>query len=124
MATDPFWVTLAIESGVMFRCRIGPVAEPIGDWLQIHRRIAGMSLENLPLFVGGATVLVQNLMGNVELANIVKKRAPAKLVELITADSKLFTEKLGVGPYSFGVAAGQSVMIVHVLEQLDQVVRT
>ena len=121
LASNSFGVTRSIKAGMMFRRCLSPVPEPVRDRFEVDGRLSGVGLENCPLLICGSPVLVQDLGGDFELSNVVEKRSPAQLVEIITAHTEFFGEQLRIGPYAFGVAPREPVVLIHVLQQLHQV---
>lgn len=69
-----------------------------------------MTTDDLPLLVGRASVLVQDLLGDFELADVVDQRGPSELGRVLGLELHLLGDEVGVGADPFGVTPGHSIV--------------
>ena len=69
-----------------------------------------MALEDLPLFIGGLALLVQDLRWNPQLPDVVDERRPVQLLPVCRGEVHLLGDEVGVASHSLGMAAGLAVV--------------
>ena len=69
-----------------------------------------MALDDLELLVCELALLVQDLRGNLDLADVVQQRGPAQTLQRVLAQVHLLTDHLGVRPDPLRVPTGESVV--------------
>ncbi len=69
-----------------------------------------MLLDDGELVIGEPTGLVQDLFGDVELADVMEQPGPAQLRSIGIRELQLLTDQFGVRPDPFAVASGQAVV--------------
>ena len=114
-------IPLAIPAQmVLCRCPT-PVAEPALKRHQVTFSSVRVRLQYGPFILAGAAVLVQDLGGNVELADVMEQRCPVELLVLGLRQAKFLTNQRRVRTDAFAVASRQTVMACEQGHQVEQV---
>ena len=115
------WVALPVPAQVVFVGCPQPVAQP---WLQRFQvgdggcRVAG---QDLPLGIAGPPVLVEDLRGHIELADIVQERRPLELLPIGGRQSHLLGDHHRVRPHSLRMPSGGPIVAVDCLDEVEHV---
>jgi hypothetical protein len=78
-----------------------------------------VAFDNFPLFVRGATRLVQKLRRNGKFANIVEHCAPTQTAPVFLGYSHFFGDNVGKRTDPFGVAAGSTIVTIEFVDQMQ-----
>ena len=87
-----------------------PWSEPVTQRSDHACSDLGMAPEDLPLLVIGAFVLVEDLVRDLELADVVEQPGPVQPIHLARVEADFVTDHLGVGAYPFRVPARDPVV--------------
>ena len=103
-------ISRAVPPLVMVKNRVAPGGKKAFD--RGNQLIAelGMLAYGLPLLVVEVTCLVEHGLGDLELADVMQQRHPAKLLPFIAGNAELLSEHVGICPGSLRMAAGHMVM--------------
>jgi hypothetical protein len=91
----------AVPALVMLLDRVGPRSEPGGEGCSDARTTRRVALEDRPLFLCRLLGLVENRRGDVQLADVVQQRRPAKPVAVVLGESQLFSDEVVEGADAF-----------------------
>ena len=73
---------------MMLARRMECIAEPAAQWLKNDLTCRGMTLKNFPLFLCGASGLIQDAGRNRDFADVVEKCAPSQTLQFATANTE------------------------------------
>ena len=62
---------------------MSPLSKPAGNRRQVLLGGSGMTLQDLPLLIGGFARFVEDLGGHVDLAHVVQQRRPPELAGIL-----------------------------------------
>jgi hypothetical protein len=89
-----------------------PGAEPLCQWFGQALTLHGVPEKYLPLGVIWLARLVQYRNGDGELPDVMKKGGPTKPIPIGRGKLQLVGDQVRQGPYPFGMAASQSIVLV------------